>query len=151
MGTRHDEGLQVFSGSMPSQLEARDELIDQILQSVAAHGFRPDPHFHRLCLDEAISNAIIHGNRSDRSKSVIVRVFAYETQWSVEVMDEGVGFDWQEWIARVKENRVDSPDSGRGIAILLKCCHEVQFAEGGRKICLIWRLDDATSSNPASD
>lgn len=146
MDVKRSKGIEVFSGAMPSQLEARDQLIDQILQSIAERGFQPDRHFHRLCLDEAISNAIIHGNQGDESKTVVVRVFTYETEWSVEVADEGPGFDWQEWIARLEEEEVNADESGRGIALLLKCCHEVHFAEGGRTIRMIWKHDQPSSS-----
>ena len=57
----------------------RDDLIARILMGVTDRGFQPDLHFHRLCLDEALSNAIIHGNRSDPTKTVTVRVFGLET------------------------------------------------------------------------
>ena len=145
MDAKRDKGLEVFSSAMPSQLKVRGQLIDQILQSIAARGFTLDPHFHRLCLDEAISNAIIHGNQGDESKTVVVRVFTYETEWSVEVADEGPGFDWQEWIDRLEEEEVNIDESGRGIALLLKCCHEVHFAEGGRKIRMTWKHSQPSS------
>ena len=130
---------EILACRVQGRLEVRDELIQRILRGATDHGILTDPHFHRLCLDEALSNAIIHGNRSDPAKTVKVRVFCLEDGWGVEIADEGSGFDWQAWIQRLEAELTESGDSGRGIALLLKCCTQVVFLEGGRKVRLIWR------------
>ena len=66
---------QVFSGEMPSRLEAREQMIQEALHSVEAAGGHPDPFFDRLFLDELISNAILHGNCEDPAKTIRVRAF----------------------------------------------------------------------------
>ena len=136
---------EILTCRIPGRLEVRDDLIQRILRGVMDYGFQPDPHFHRLCLDEAISNAIIHGNHSDPAKTVSVRVFCLEDGWGVEIADEGLGFDWQAWLQRLNAELTESGDSGRGIALLLKCCTEVVFLEGGRRVRLIWKGEDRTA------
>ena len=142
MDPQSEHAHEILTRQVPGRLEVRDELIETILGGVAAHGFQPDPHFHRLCLDEALSNAIIHGNHSDPAKNVTVRVFCLEGTWGVEIADEGPGFDWQAWLQRLEAELIESCDSGRGIALLLKCCSEVVFLDGGRKVRLLWEDGD---------
>jgi hypothetical protein len=149
MDPQSEHGHEILTCQVPGRLEVRDELIETILGGVAAHGFQPDPHFHRLCLDEALCNAIIHGNRSDPAKTVTVRVFCLEDTWGVEIADEGRGFDWQAWLQRVEAELMESRDSGRGIALLLKCCSEVVFLDGGRKVRLLWEDGDRAASDRA--
>jgi serine phosphatase RsbU (regulator of sigma subunit) len=141
---------EILTCQVTSRLDVRDDLIERILGSVAERGFQIDPHFHRLCLDEALSNAVVHGNREDPAKRVTVRVFHRQAAWGVEIWDEGAGFDWQAWIKRLESGLDESRASGRGIALLLKCCTEVAFSDDGRKIQLIWKDEDreATSYDP---
>ena len=60
---------------MGSRLEERGAVIKEILDRLRTSGFRPDPYIDRLCLDEALTNAIVHGNREDPSKKVIVQLY----------------------------------------------------------------------------
>ena len=66
---------EILACQIDSRLEAREELIRAVLDAAAARGFQVDPHFHHLCLDEALINAITHGNASDPGKKVTVSVF----------------------------------------------------------------------------
>ena len=136
---------EILACQLASRLDVRDALIERILAEVAQRGFQIDPHFHRLCLDEALSNAIVHGNREDPAKQVTVRVFHWPAAWGVEISDEGAGFDWQAWIKRLESGLVASRASGRGIALLLKCCTQVAFSEDGRKVRMIWKDEDRTA------
>jgi len=131
---------EIFACQMDSRLEARDEVIRAVLDAAAAQGFQVDPHIHRLCIDEALINAIIHGNASDPSKKVTVNVFCSETAWGVEITDEGSGFDWKSWLDYVRDGVDVSRTSGRGSAIILGSATDVESLDGGRRLRMIWRL-----------
>lgn len=46
-----------------------------------------------LSVTEATTNAIIHGNKSDRSKNVYINVTLENKVLTITIKDEGVGFD----------------------------------------------------------
>lgn len=70
-----------------------------------------------LSVTEATTNAIIHGNKGDKSKIVTINVSANEHLLTIIVRDQGGGFD---------PNRVPDPthpdnllkDSGRGLYLM---------------------------------
>lgn len=131
---REDE---VFRADLPSRLPERDAVIDHVLERLEARGCEPDRFLDRLCLDEAITNAIIHGNREDPTKKVKVRVFCSQDRWGVEVRDEGAGFDWESELQRTKHGPDPDDPSGLGLAILRASNGDVQFYDGGRSVLLV--------------
>ena len=48
-----------------------------------------------ISLTEAVTNAILHGNKSDISKEVEILTESYNDGVSVRVSDQGEGFDFQ--------------------------------------------------------
>lgn len=93
-----------------------------------------------LSLSEAINNAIVHGNKFDIVKSVIVTYGLQNSKLVIFVKDEGDGFDY---------NLVDDPTdienieklSGRGVFIILNLADEVKFFySGGQIVKMIFDL-----------
>lgn len=131
-----------------SRLEEREPVILQILEAVHEKGFRPDLYLHRLCIDEALTNAILHGNSGDPAKQVTIRAFCSATSWGVEIADQGAGFDWQSWSERLEKGHQLVGSSGRGIALILNSDADVEFLDDGSRIRLVWRYDAAPASQP---
>ena|SRR5215831_9890671 len=131
---------EVYQGRIPSRLENRERVIQDVLRSLEAAGCRPDPFFDRLCLDEMISNAILHGNRQDPDKAVTVRAFSSRDRWGFEVADEGPGFDWEKVLEGLKDPPERGRDSGRGLALVISSGAEVHFLEGGRRVVVMRRM-----------
>jgi len=82
----------------------------------------------RLTLQEAITNAIVHGNNSDDKKSVEI---TYKINESVEVTikDEGKGVSSQcqePDINTIKPTDIFK-ESGRGIMLMKHFCDEIKF------------------------
>ncbi len=130
----------VFEASMPSCLADRQRVIDGVLEALEKQGCRLDLFFDRLCLDEIISNAIIHGNKEDPAKAVTVRAFCDTHRLGFEIKDEGDGFDWR----AVKEAFKKPPDStktsGRGLALIHAAGSSVYFLDGGRCVVVTRNL-----------
>ncbi|MBI4603274.1 MAG: ATP-binding protein [Planctomycetes bacterium] len=149
--TRHpfSESQVIFQGEIASRLEERERLIAQVLDKLREAGCRLDPFFDRLCLDEALANAILHGNRQDPAKKVTVRVFCAPRRWGVEVADEGQGYDWQRAVARARGG-VDFEPSGRGLGLILSSGADVCFFDGGRRLLMV-RQRDASSGQDVSE
>lgn len=125
---------EIYRGEIPSQLAAREDLIELAISRLEAAGCKVDRFFDRLCLDEAITNAIVHGNHQDPKKKVRVRVFYSADRWGFEVADEGAGFDWKSALERAGRVSDSTASSGRGLALILASAAEVTFLDGGTRI-----------------
>lgn len=124
-----------FSAVIPSSV---DEIQEPLLQAVAAlterHWVPRGREFYaRLCLEEAIVNAIIHGNASDRSRSVRLEMTEDRDVCIIKVFDEGEGFSVDE----VPLPHADAV-SGRGICIIRHCMEDVQYDKEEK--CLVMRI-----------
>lgn len=87
-----------------------------------------------LVLDEAITNAIEHGNRWDPSKSIHVRVETQNSRMTIRIRDEGEGFNYRELQLNTKTRDIMS-NRGRGIYILSQFC-DISWNERGNEIIL---------------
>lgn len=68
--------------------------LDALLAKVAAAGWPPKHLFGiRLALEEALINAIKHGNRNDPTRKVSFSSTVTHNKVTFEIQDEGAGFD----------------------------------------------------------
>ncbi len=75
-------------------LEEVSELTTDILEKLGSFCASEDLIFGiKLSLEEALINAIKHGNKMDSSKSVHLKVEADAERIEIEIKDEGQGFD----------------------------------------------------------
>ena len=109
--------------------------VDWLMTLVARTGCVPGKEeFVELALREAVSNAILHGNRMDPRKLVHVRCCCEGTKGVfIVVRDQGHGFD---------PNSVPNPlavenlgaEHGRGIHLMKLAVDEVSFERGGTEV-----------------
>lgn len=86
-------GTQVYVIKTPDRKALR-EFGERIVQLCKAAGFPEKDLFAiRLCYEEAVTNALIHGNKRDPNKAVTVTVELQPDQVRLRVEDEGPGFD----------------------------------------------------------
>src|SRR5437868_12648007 len=93
-------------------------LIEFLLPAMAAAGYpEPDRLATRLALEEAIVNAVQHGNHGDPDRTVRVRVRLGPRRVLAAVEDEGDGFD----PGRVPDPRTEENlgrPGGRGLLMM---------------------------------
>jgi len=93
----------------------------------------------RLCVEEAMRNAIVHGNLSDKRKSVKVSLEAAKGKVTIEVEDEGKGFDPGLLPdPRAGDNIMKA--AGRGVHLIKKLMDEAEFNETGNRIRMVKRF-----------
>ncbi len=90
----------------------------------------------KLALEEALTNAIKHGNQCDRSKSIIVRYAVTPQKAVVIVRDEGGGFLPDDIPDPTTPDRLPLPD-GRGIMLLRAYMDEVVYRDNGREVYFV--------------
>lgn len=122
---------------IPSDTALVTPLVVRIADLLAERGLIEDADRMKieLCLDEAITNAVRHGNRSDFGKLVRVKVFEDETCWGIVVQDEGDGFSLESLTDATQDEKVWA-ESGRGIPLMTLYMDEVTFYDGGRTLML---------------
>lgn len=90
----------------------------------------------RLSLEEAITNAIKHGNANDMAKKVAVIATVSDEKLHVQVTDEGDGFDPGDVPDPTDDDFIDRP-CGRGLMLMRAYLDSVEYSNGGRTITMI--------------
>jgi len=99
----------------------------------------------KLAIEEAIANAVKHGNQGDSSKTVTVR-FAITPERSVIIVrDEGGGFHPDEVPDPTLPERLPLPN-GRGIMLMRAYMDEVSYRDQGREVVFVKRCTVAATS-----
>jgi serine/threonine-protein kinase RsbW len=88
-----------------------------------------------LAVEEALVNAIRHGNRSDSSKQVHVNCQLNHQRLLLEVADEGAGFDPSAVPDCTDKQNLQRPN-GRGIMLMRTYMSRVEYTEGGHRLLL---------------
>ena len=129
-------------------------LLDDVVAALEALGYpRRDLFAVRLALEEALVNAVKHGNRGNPAKEARLRYHAGPEFVLLEVEDEGEGFDpFAVPDPLAPENRLKT--SGRGIFYMRTFMDDVRFrrhASGGMEIVLKKNLGavNEKEENPA--
>ena len=132
---------------VPSSFDVLDlvQLLSDRLSTLA--GLDEDAiHWVSVAVRESVINAIKHGNREDRSKHVTVEFrltpAARPEEFSVQVLDEGEGFD-PEGVANPLDPENVLKSSGRGIFFMRSFMDDVSIArrpEGGMVVRMSKKL-----------
>jgi serine/threonine-protein kinase RsbW len=88
-----------------------------------------------IALTEAVSNAIIHGNKCDVNKKVNIDTLSYSDKVCLRVEDEGNGFDPQNLPDPTAPENLMTP-GGRGVFLMQHLADSVSFLENGRVVQL---------------
>ena len=106
--------------------------IEQALQA-AGHFGEHEIFAIKLALEEALVNAIKHGNQLDRAKMVRVAFRVARDRFDVQITDEGVGFDPSDVPDPTAPENLERP-CGRGLLLMRHYMSEVYYADRGRSV-----------------
>jgi serine/threonine-protein kinase RsbW len=149
-GRQRNPWLLEIQAWMPSEIEAISPMVEQLMALVENwRCVEGDEFAVELALREALSNAVIHGNREDPNKSVDIRCRCERQKgiWLV-VKDQGKGFD---------PNAVRNPlgpeglqaEHGRGIHLMKLMMDEVSYNCSGSEVHM--RKSPARHEEPLSN
>ena len=132
---RHEAGV-IYE--IASDIDLIAPAVQCMLDAAAAE--RPLDWETRLdiaaALAEAFANAILHGNRGDRTRSVLFTTEVGDDAFVFRIRDEGEGFDPAALPDRTRpEELLD--ENGRGILLMRHYMSEVRFRESGRVVELV--------------
>ena len=119
-----------------SERGAGHDIIQQVMDRLEDEGWPAHDLFSiRLALEEAIVNAIEHGNQLDRDKEVHVVCKLSERRLWIAVEDEGPGFDPNAVPDPTDPDRLEIP-SGRGIMLMCSYMNRVEFNDTGNAVIM---------------
>ena len=87
----------------------------------------------RLAFEEALANAIEHGNKRNQSKSVLVTVEIFEKRLLITIRDEGQGFPFDKTPNPSLEENLEKP-TGRGLFLIKNFMTRVWHNDSGNCI-----------------
>jgi serine/threonine-protein kinase RsbW len=121
---------------IPSDTAAGRRLLDKVLDQLAALKWgRRDIFGIHLAVDEALVNAIRHGNASDKKKHVRFSCRISPEEIQVEITDEGPGFDPDSLPDPTSPARLGCP-GGRGVLLMRAFMSRVEFRNRGNQVVL---------------
>ena len=133
--TARIEGHAILRGPR-AEIDASQTAVEQ---AMAQHGYAREALFAvRLALEEALVNAIRHGNRHVPDGQV-------DFCWSVDgdearfdVRDQGEGFDPDAVPDPTDDDNLEIP-SGRGIMLMKAYMSEVEYRDPGNHLAMVYR------------
>jgi serine/threonine-protein kinase RsbW len=121
---------------LQSERGASRMVTEDLLEQLGVHGWPPADIFAvHLAAEEAIVNAIVHGNRLDPAKKVRVSCHVDADRVRIEIVDEGEGFDPAIVPDCTLEDRLDVP-SGRGVMLIRSFMTRVEYNAKGNAVVL---------------
>ncbi|MFH1593539.1 MAG: ATP-binding protein [Candidatus Omnitrophota bacterium] len=102
----------------------------------------------RLCIEEAVKNAIIHGNRSRKDRSVFISYALDGDRFSIEIEDEGKGFNPSK-VPDPTQNENLLREGGRGVFLIHKLMDEIKYNDRGNKTFMVKSIGKNKGGNNA--
>jgi serine/threonine-protein kinase RsbW len=117
--------LRLSIGSDLEQVDLVGIVIQSTLEQIAVD---PDQsHWMVMCAREAVINAILHGNRQEAEKRVLVQVDLEGPELVLRVEDEGRGFDPDSLPDPTAPENLLRP-SGRGIFMMRQFADSIEYS-----------------------
>jgi serine/threonine-protein kinase RsbW len=125
----HSEDVVIHSD--PAEARRVQDVIESHLR---AHDYGEHDIFGiRLALEEAMVNAIKHGNNMDRTKKVQISYRVRKERFDISIADEGPGFDPLDVPDPTAVENLERP-CGRGLMLMRHYMTSVEFGQSGNVV-----------------
>jgi serine/threonine-protein kinase RsbW len=125
--------VELVIASDPAEARAVQERVEQLLQERKVSD--RDVFCIKLALEEALVNAIKHGNQFDRSKKVYISYRLLVDRFEVAVSDDGPGFDPADVPDPTAVENLERP-CGRGLMLMRHYMSEVAYNPRGNGVVM---------------
>jgi serine/threonine-protein kinase RsbW len=124
--------------AIPSDTAEAQRVQERIIQDLQAVHFNERELFGiRLALEEALVNAMKHGNQLDPKKMVRISWRIEDEVFYVRIRDEGKGFDPDDVPDCTDLHNLERP-CGRGLMLMKHYMNEVRFLDRGN-VVVMWK------------
>ena len=125
-----------FAVKISSENSLGREIQERIIGVLQAQSYSEQELFGvRLALEEALVNAIKHGNGMDPAKQVHVECQFDDDRVRIVIEDEGEGFDVSTVPDPTTEENLDKP-GGRGIMLMRSFMSRIEYNERGNRLVM---------------
>lgn len=140
-------GKILFRYTIPSDSQYVPGIVHVVSLWAMEFGFDYADHAMNLplAIDEAVSNAIIHGNRRDARKRVEIEGSIDGGQLRIRIRDQGEGFRREQRQHDPSDPAARMASSGRGLFLIESVMDEVRYTEDGRCIEMRKRVPTAAT------
>ena len=123
-----------FDRQIPSRTEGCLQVIKELLDALERYSWSDEDRFAiRMAIEEALVNAIKHGNKGLPDKPVHIVMRFSDTQFYAKITDQGVGFDLNCVGDPTADENVDKPN-GRGVMLMKTFVDSVSYNSTGNEV-----------------
>ena len=107
-------------------------LVERLIDDLSDEYNLQDDIYGKLLLSvvEAVNNAIVHGNKMDFDKDVVLEYSIDDTKIDFIITDKGDGFDFNNIPDPTKPENIEKTH-GRGIFLMNHLADEIEFTKNG--------------------
>ena len=125
-----------FAVSISSDTSLGHEIQERIINVLESQSYSDHDLFGvRLALEEALVNAIKHGNGMDPDKQVHIDCRFEVDRVRIVIEDEGGGFDVEAVPDPTADENLDKP-GGRGIMLMRSFMNRIEYNDLGNRLVL---------------
>ncbi len=120
-------------------LKRVEDLVDDVCRTHEVH----EDHFGNvlIAVTEAVNNAVQHGNNSDSSKEINIKVEQNTKEIKFSVSDQGSGFDFTNLPDPTAPENIEK-EHGRGIFLMKSLSDEVSFLNNGSTVEIVFNVNE---------
>jgi serine/threonine-protein kinase RsbW len=113
-------------------------------EALAARRYgRHDTFAVRMAFEEAVANAVTHGNGGDPAKTVTIALVVDDAKVQMTICDEGPGFDYSH-LADPTADRNILKESGRGVMLIRSFMDDIAYSGPSNCVRLVkYRSENA--------
>ncbi|MCO8122841.1 ATP-binding protein [Stieleria sp. TO1_6] len=131
------DAVWTFRREIPSDTSIGSSLVSELLDAMMLREWPPTDLFRtQLAYEEAIVNAIRHGNRCDPDKTVMVEMSCDDQRATIQITDQGEGFDPKDVPDPRQDDLLEAP-GGRGVLLISEIMNEVSYNDRGNQITMV--------------
>jgi serine/threonine-protein kinase RsbW len=128
---------QLTNRTVPNDLRAVKEPEARIMAALQRCQYDEDTIFAiKLAFEEAITNAVKHGNCNDPTKHVHLRYYVDSERIVLAVRDEGCGFVPESVPDPTADENLERP-CGRGLMLMQSYMTKVRYSPTGNEVWLL--------------
>ena len=137
--------MSTYSFTYSSTAESADRVLDDLLKVLHDEEIEKDvARALSVALSEAFTNAIVHGNRLNPAKEVVVELEVDDSEVSADIVDRGKG-----GLERIdtRTSPTETDEGGRGVDLIRYYADSCSFTEvenGGLKVSITVRRQKKT-------
>lgn len=132
-----------LSETIPSSTDEGHAIIEQLLRALDEAGWEGSDLFHvQMAAEEAMVNAVTHGNKKNSALVVELEFKVSPAQVFLRVKDQGEGFCPDEVPDPTDDDHLEVVH-GRGVFLIQKMMTEVRYNDCGNEVTMIKQRESA--------